>query len=131
MPRYVIADHDASFRDECRRSLAARGYQVKVAADGQQCMQQCQAKSPTVLLLDAELFWDRDVGVLEWLRQQADPNLVTVLLVGQQEERPVPARLRHVVSAKVARPESSEEFDRFLSHLEDEVWWAQSGQYLY
>lgn len=131
MPRFIIADQDPQFRDACRRTLAARGYQVKVVADQSQCLQQCQARTSKVLLMDAKLFWDHEMGVLDWLKHNHDPDLVTVLLVNQEPTEPVPASLRHVVSAQVPRPASTDEFDQFLSRLEDEVWWARNGQYLY
>lgn len=50
--RILVVDDDQSVRDSLRRSLSFNGYEVTLAADGQQALHEMSATRPDALVLD-------------------------------------------------------------------------------
>jgi DNA-binding response OmpR family regulator len=121
-PRFLIADRDPTVREECRRYLAARGYEVDVAADGLQCIALLRATSPTVLVLDPEILGGGGDGVLDWLCDEAPLAPFTVLLINGQACGRIPERLHSMVAGRLERPRGLRELVQFVNRLEDEAW---------
>jgi DNA-binding NtrC family response regulator len=124
--RYLIADHDPSLREECRRCLCARGHDVAVAADGLQCLEQLREVSPQVLVLDPDLVWGGGAGVLDCLSAESPVSPVTVVLMNDGGGRHLPERLRRLVSIRLNRPRNLHELLQFVSQMEHEVGRAKS-----
>jgi DNA-binding NtrC family response regulator len=119
--RLLIADRDPVVREDCRRCLAARGYDVEVAADGLQCIQQLRELAPTVLVLDPQILWGGGDGVLEWLRDEAPLTPLTVLVTNGHDCCGIPERLRPLVAGRLERPRGLRDLPPFVNRLEDEL----------
>ncbi|MDJ0706501.1 MAG: response regulator, partial [Leptolyngbyaceae cyanobacterium MO_188.B28] len=52
-PLVVIADDSEVIRIALRHAMEQDGYEVLEAANGEQCIQICQMRSPDIILLDA------------------------------------------------------------------------------
>jgi len=115
---FLIADRDPRVRDECRRYLIARGYSVEVAANDLQCIKQIQQKAPSALVLDADLLWNGGEGVLEWIKSQASPEKIVVLLTDGHTSRSLPEHLRSLVAGRLERPQTLQEMAHFIDQLQ-------------
>lgn len=100
----LVADHDPLVREQCRRFLAARGYDVAVAADGLQCIHQLQSCSPDLLLLDPGILWGGGPGVLEWLGSEQPVKPLKVILTDELREGRLPRRLCGKAVQRLPRP---------------------------
>jgi len=118
----LIAERDPAIREECRRCLAARGFEVEVAADGLQCVEQLRTTSPTVLVLDPEILWGGGDGVLDWLCDEAPLAPFTVFLIDGHADGRIPERLHKMVAERLERPRGLRELVQFVNRLEDEAW---------
>jgi len=117
--RFLIADHDPHIREGCRRFLTARGFEVDVAADALQCVEQIRSTCPTVLVLDSALLWGGGDGVLDWLCSQEPFGPQTVLLAESHSELQLPIDLPKLISARLERPRSLHDLEQFIDRLED------------
>ena len=61
-PLILVVDDEESYRDALTVALEREGFRVEVAADGQQAIDQFDATSPSLVLLDVML--PRHRGVL-------------------------------------------------------------------
>jgi diguanylate cyclase (GGDEF)-like protein len=77
--RVLVADDSRVARSLLRAQLAARGYEVTEAADGDQALQLARSEAPDVVLLDIELPGEDGFEVLA--RMKADPELRHVPVV--------------------------------------------------
>jgi DNA-binding NarL/FixJ family response regulator len=123
-PRFLIADRDPLVREECRRCLAARGFEVYVAADALQCLEQLREHAPSVLVLDPHIAWGGGDGVLEWLQDEAPLHSLVVYLFDGQSAGSVPDRLRRLVAGQLQRPCGLHDLFQLVNRLEDELCFA-------
>jgi DNA-binding response OmpR family regulator len=79
-PSLLLAEGDAELRDLYSAFLRKHGYDVAVAENGLDCLQQLKQESPHVLVLDLELCWGGGDGVLDWLRETGLHAKVPVVL---------------------------------------------------
>ena len=77
--RILVVDDDRAVRESLRRSLAFNGYDVDVAADGREALDQLRAERPDALVLDVMM---PRVGGLEACRRlRADGDDVPILVL--------------------------------------------------
>ena len=77
--RILVVDDDRAVRDSLRRSLAFNGYQVELASDGQQALEQILASRPDALVLDVMMPRVDGLEVCRRLRSAGDDLPVLVL----------------------------------------------------
>lgn len=77
--RILVADDDRAVRDSLRRSLAFNGYQVELAADGQQALDAIAGQRPDALVLDVMMPRVDGLEVCRRLRNAGDDIPVLVL----------------------------------------------------
>ena len=77
--RILVADDDRAVRDSLRRSLAFNGYQVELAADGQQALEAIEGQRPDALVLDVMMPRVDGLEVCRRLRNAGDDIPVLVL----------------------------------------------------
>ncbi|PVZ14985.1 response regulator transcription factor [Actinomycetospora cinnamomea] len=77
--RILVADDDRAVRDSLRRSLAFNGYQVELAADGQQALDAIEGQRPDALVLDVMMPRVDGLEVCRRLRNAGDDIPVLVL----------------------------------------------------
>jgi DNA-binding response OmpR family regulator len=92
-PHILIVDDVATLATELRMRLAAAGYDVSVAADGEDALRQARARRPDLVILDLMLPGMPGDAVCRALRRDAAtarlPILILSARVGEPERRRV------------------------------------------
>ena len=79
--RVLIADSDADLRELLQIFLSASGYDVAMASDGLQCLEQMQRFLPNVLVVEREMPWGGGDGVVARLREEHPPQAMEVVII--------------------------------------------------
>jgi len=80
--RVLIADPDTYLLTLYREHLAPNGFDVTVARDGLECLEQLRRCEPDVLVLDPAIPWGGGDGVMEVMHEDLDlPKAPVVLLL--------------------------------------------------
>lgn len=82
MRTVLIVDDDASVRNSVQKVLAAAGYNVVVAANGDQAIKQFENKRPDLMLLDIGLAVQNGWDTFERITNEA-PMLPIIVITGQ------------------------------------------------
>jgi two-component system response regulator MprA len=82
--RVLVVDDAPSLRSSLGRALAHEGYDVVVAADGDDALRAIGAESPDVVILDVVLPGLSGFDVCRWLRLSGDSTPVLMLTVRDQ-----------------------------------------------
>jgi two-component system response regulator MprA len=77
--RILVVDDDRAVRESLRRSLQFNGYQVELASDGVQAMEQIDAQRPDALVLDVMMPRLDGLEVCRRLRSTGDDLPILVL----------------------------------------------------
>ncbi|MDA3626009.1 response regulator transcription factor [Saccharopolyspora oryzae] len=77
--RILVVDDDRAVRESLRRSLQFNGYQVELAADGQQALDQLAASRPDAMVLDVMMPRLDGLEVARRLRSTGDDLPILVL----------------------------------------------------
>ena len=77
----LIVDDDAPIRQALRKLLQAEGYEVILAADGQEGLEQFGSKHIDLLLLDLNLPGMNGLQMLEELRQMKQPLSIPIVVM--------------------------------------------------
>ncbi|MFB9565925.1 response regulator transcription factor [Saccharopolyspora hordei] len=77
--RILVVDDDRAVRESLRRSLQFNGYQVELAADGQQALDQLAANRPDAMVLDVMMPRLDGLEVARRLRSTGDDLPILVL----------------------------------------------------
>lgn len=80
-PRLLVAEPDPTLAVIFPRFLRRHGYEVDVASEGLECLEQMRRAAPQVLVLSAELLWGGCDGVLARIRENVDVPWVPVVLI--------------------------------------------------
>ncbi len=76
----LVAESNAELREIYRKFLGWRGFNVRAAACGLECLAKLRQETPAVLVLDRALPWGGGDGVLAWLREEGLQGEVAVVL---------------------------------------------------
>ena len=79
--RILVIDDEPGMREGCRRTLAAAGYQVDVAADGDEGWRRIQEGGWDLALVDIRMPGLSGIDLLERIRGH-DPDVVCVVITG-------------------------------------------------
>lgn len=84
----LIAEDDKFLRNVLQAKLAAEGFAVHIAADGEEALAAIAAATPDILLLDIIMPKKNGFDVLEALRLKGRPDIPVVILsnLGQDED---------------------------------------------
>lgn len=93
-PFLLLAEGDAELRDLYSSFLTKHCYDIAVAEDGLDCLQQLRQATPDVLVLDLELTWGGGDGVLDWLREEGSHLEIPVILTATAGRQPSGAEAR-------------------------------------
>src|SRR5512143_1671096 len=88
--KILIIDDDESIRDVLRELLAREGYELALAADGEEGLRVFQSFKPDLVLLDIVMPRKNGFEVCRLLKNSPDSRLVPVVLVtglSQLEDR--------------------------------------------
>ncbi|CAN5323464.1 hypothetical protein BH10PLA2_BH10PLA2_14480 [soil metagenome] len=110
-PVVLIAEPDELLAAAYRAFLVVEGFDVIWVDNGPDCLDQVRARVPQALIVDAELPWNSEEGVLEILSNDVDASQIPVVLLtvspsvlGQQGRGIVAITLlKPVMPSRVAR----------------------------
>jgi len=121
-PLILVVDDEESYRDALTVALEREGFRVEVAADGQEALDQFEAKRPSLILLDVMLPRISGVDVCRELRSRSRVPIIMVtarsneidavvgLEVGADDYVAKPFRLRELIArVRAALRRSSED----------------------
>lgn len=114
----LIADHDPLVRAICQRFLSAHGHDTALARDALQCIEQLQALSPDVLVLDPDILWGGGMAVLDWLKQQSPVKPVHVILADGHCQGGLSAEIQSMIGQRLERPTGLDELPHFIDALQ-------------
>jgi two-component system response regulator MprA len=86
-PRVLVVEDDAEIADVVRRSLRLEGYQVQVAGDGPQALQESELFVPDLVVLDLGLPELDGIEVCRRLRAQSDVPILVLTARDGVEDR--------------------------------------------
>jgi two-component system phosphate regulon response regulator OmpR len=87
--RVLIVDDDADIRETTGEYLSGHGFEVAVAADGEQMRAAIAAGLPDVVVLDLNLPGEDGLTLTRWLRAHHDVAIVMVTGAGEVVDRVV------------------------------------------
>jgi len=79
--RILIADGDKEFRERTQAFLLRRDHDVKVAANGLECVEILRDFLPETVLLDCQLLWGGYQGVLAWMSDNPNLSRIASILI--------------------------------------------------
>ncbi len=79
--RVLVVDDDADFVEASKAVLEGGGYEVTVAYDGKECLEQVGSNRPDVILLDMMMeTWSAGSTVLNQLRESDETKEIPIIL---------------------------------------------------
>jgi two-component system phosphate regulon response regulator OmpR len=87
--RVLIVDDDADIRETTGEYLQEHGYEIALAADGEQMRAAFSASAPDVVLLDLNLPGEDGLALTRWLRAHHDVGIIMVTGAGEVVDRVV------------------------------------------
>lgn len=88
MSKVLIVDDDEALRKLYEVELQSKGYEVAVAADGEECVQKVPVEKPAIILLDVMMPKKDGVATLKALKENPDTAQTPVLMLtnfGQED----------------------------------------------
>ena len=85
--RVLIVDDDADIRETTGEYLSGHGYEIALAADGEQMRAAFSAAAPDVVLLDLNLPGEDGLSLTRWLRANHDVGIIMVTGAGEVVDR--------------------------------------------
>ncbi len=83
--KVLIIDDDVDLLDVISYALRREGFNVQVAADGQQALQRIQSSKPDVILLDIRLPKTNGLEVLRRIREADDVPVIVLTALSDEE----------------------------------------------
>lgn len=80
-PSLLLVDDDAIYRERLAKAIAARGYEVRTAANAAEAMALAEADSPELAVLDLRMPGESGLELLRRLRT-LDPTTKVLMLTG-------------------------------------------------
>lgn len=114
----LIADRDPLVREHCSRFLSAHGYDVAVAANGLQCIEQLRSSCPDLLVLDPEILWGGGAGVLDWLNCEQPVKPVKIAITDGHRLDRLRERYNGRIAARLERPTGLGTMLEFVGELQ-------------
>jgi len=87
--RVLIVDDDAEIRETTGEYLQEHGYEIALAADGQQMRAAFSTAAPDVVLLDLNLPGEDGLALTRWLRAHHDVGIIMITGAGEVVDRVV------------------------------------------
>ncbi|WP_020500404.1 response regulator transcription factor [Sciscionella marina] len=87
MRTVLVVDDDATVRDVVRRYLAAAGFSVQVAGDGETALGMLEQGAPDLVVLDVMLPGTSGLEVCKRIRARGQLPVVLLTALGEEEDR--------------------------------------------
>lgn len=110
----VVADDNEDAAEALAALVRTMGYEVIVAADGQQALDACAANHPSVAILDVEMPVLDGCEAARRMRELPDPpQLIASLSGARLDEEPLRSRCA-VFDARLSKPLDADELEALL-----------------
>ena len=86
-PHVLVVDDDREIAESLRHALAEVGYEVSIAADGNQGLAYVEAKNPDLIILDMMMPRRSGFLVLERMRQVNQTPAPVIMITGNEGTR--------------------------------------------
>ena len=116
--KVLVVDDDAQIRESLRKVLSAEGYEVVLAADGQEGIEQFRRHAVGLLLLDLNLPVTSGWDVFERLTA-GNPLVPVIIITGQRHQYDLAAAAG--VAAVIEKPLDVSRLLQTMSELMDEA----------
>lgn len=87
--RVLVVDDEPIVREVLGRYLEREGYQVGVAADGEEAIERFAETPPDLVVLDLMMPRIDGAGVLDWIRRRAQTPVIMLTARGEETDRVV------------------------------------------
>lgn len=114
--RVLVVDDEAPVCEAFEATLAAKGYQVAVAADGREALRLIRRESFDLIFLDILLPTVGGASVLKTIKRR-DPEAVVVLITGYPYHQETLAALEYGPAMLLPKPIRMEDIDAVLRIL--------------
>jgi len=108
--RVLVIDDDPGVRDYMEALVARQGYEVSVAADGEEALKNLETSQPDLITLDVVLPGMDGLQTLEKLKQRL-PEVPVVMLSGHGQARNIVEAMRRGASDFLRKPFEVEELE--------------------
>ena len=125
--RILVIEDEAHIADGIRLNLSIQGFQVKVAADGIEGLDQWRSWKPDLIILDIMLPMIDGFSILKTIRQE-DEKIPVLILSARGDTKDKVKGLRYGVDDYLSKPFDLEEFLLRVERLIKKRAWYSEAQ---
>lgn len=123
--RILVIEDEAHIADGIRLNLSILGYQVKIAADGIEGLEQWRSWKPDLIILDIMLPMIDGFSILKTIRQE-DEKIPVLILSAKGETKDKVKGLQYGVDDYLSKPFDLEEFLLRVERLIKKKTWYEN-----
>lgn len=101
--KIIIVDNEADVLDLCERTLAAQGYQVKIAQDGREAIDLAQSERFKLLLTGLKTPGISGLEIAQAFKA-ADPGVICIMMAGQDDADQLIKALERGIDEFITKP---------------------------
>src|SRR5205823_1658822 len=83
----LLVDDEADLRNSVRRGLQIQGYEVEVAADGEEAINRTRTWQPDVVLMDLAMPKMGGLSAIEEIRTWSTVPIIVLSVMGEEREK--------------------------------------------
>ncbi len=126
--RILVIEDEAHIADGIRLNLSLQGYQVKIAADGIDGLEQWRTWNPDLIILDVMLPMIDGFSILKTIRQ-TDEKIPVLILSARGDTKDKVKGLRYGVDDYLAKPFDLDEFLLRVERLVTKTTWYENHKH--
>ena len=123
----LVIEDEAHIADGIRLNLSIQGYQVKIAADGIEGLEQWRSWKPDLIILDIMLPMIDGFSILKTIRQE-DEKIPVLILSARGDTKDKVKGLRYGVDDYLSKPFDLEEFLLRVKRLIQKKTWYEDDK---
>ena len=125
--RILVIEDEVHIADGIRLNLSIQGYQVKIAVDGLEGLEQWRSWKPDLIILDIMLPMIDGFSILKTIRQ-SDEKIPVLILSARGDTKDKVKGLRYGVDDYLSKPFDLEEFLLRVERLIKKKTWYEDGE---
>ncbi len=123
----LVIEDEVHIADGIRLNLSIQGYQVKIAVDGLEGLEQWRSWKPDLIILDIMLPMIDGFSILKTIRQ-SDEKIPVLILSARGDTKDKVKGLRYGVDDYLSKPFDLEEFLLRVERLIKKKTWYEDGE---